>query len=206
LHCWFESQLYKGKNKSLRFGKNFIEVIGRVVKDFMLLRRDDFYKKHLNDHLRIKYITDKHLRIIGNFLDSDLEYLIVCEDDIILDVDPHFYLKEVLRIASLHQNPLFLTICNNSSYLKVSDYFGGQTQEYTDSQSWVKIDFFVNGCAMYFLNREMAALIYDFVVKHPIYRNCAIDWLLSLIGRKTVAKDADCLIPKENYVSNGSRE
>ncbi len=188
------------------FVKNFIKVMGRVVKDFVFLSRVDFYKKHLNDHLRIKYITDKHLRIIGNFLDSDSDYLLVCEDDIILDADPQFYLKEILRIASLCQNPLFITICNNSSYAKVSDYFGGKTEKYAGSQSWVKIDFFVNGCAMYFLNREMAALINDFVVRRPIYRNCAIDWLLSLIGRKTDAKDAACLIPKENYVSNGSRE
>lgn len=208
LHCWFETEIYNGKNKPWYFVKNLLKTCARVIKDLAGLTSEEFHKKHIRDQSRIKYITDKHLRIIGHFLDSDSEYLLVCEDDIVLDTNPEVYLQEVLQIAELHQHPLFITICNNSVYSKVSNHFGGRIENYPGGASnfWVKIDFFVNGCAMYFLNREMAALINDFVVQRPIYRKCAIDWLLSLIGRKFDSKDTTCLIPRENYVGNGSRE
>ena len=130
LHCWFETEIYTGKNKSWYFVKNLSKTSARVIKDLAALTSEEFHKKHIRDQSRIKYITDKHLRIIGHFLDSDSKYLLVCEDDIVLDVNPEVYLHEVLQIAKLHQYPLFITICNNSSYSKVSNHFGGRIEDY----------------------------------------------------------------------------
>ena len=204
LHCKFETEIYNGKNKLIFFTKHGIRVFIQILRDFIFLSRDDFRLKHIKNHYRVKYITDKHLRIIGNFLDSESDFLLICEDDILLDTPPEVYLADVFRISEAHTGALFITICNNSLFSKVAKHFGGKIEEYGSTGSWKEIDFFVNGCAMYFMNREMAALINQFIVRRPIYRSCSIDWLLSLIGRQS-KPNVTCLIPTENYVGNGSR-
>lgn len=204
LHCKFAAEIYSGRNRKHFILKTWMQTFALISRDAIVLPRKDFEIRHLRNHSRIKYITDKHLRIIGNFLDSDSEYLLVCEDDISLDASPELYLNDVFEIAEDHTGPLFVTICNNSLFSKVAKHFGGGIKAYGQSGSWKEIDFFVNGCAMYFLNREMAALINEFVVKKPMYRSCSIDWLLSLIGRQSESH-VTCLIPTENFVGNGSR-
>jgi hypothetical protein len=204
LHCKFETEIYNGKNKLIFSTKNGIRVFFQILRDYIYLSREEFRFKHIKNHYRVKYITDKHLRIIGNFLDSESDFLLICEDDILLDTPPEVYLADVFKISESHTGALFITICNNSLFSKVAKHFGGKIEEYGSTGSWKEIDFFVNGCAMYFMNREMAALINQFIVRKPIYRSCSIDWLLSLIGRQS-KPNVTCLIPTENYVGNGSR-
>ena len=205
LHSRFQSEIYNAKNKYLFFVKDIVLNSLRAIRDVTRMPRKEFQIKHVRNHFRIRFITDKQLRIIGNFLDSNSKYLLVCEDDIILDSNPKSFLKDVFQVAETHSNPLFITICNNSAYSKVSDHFGGSIEDYSKSSQWKQIDFFVNGCAMYLLNRPMAALVNEFVVKNPIYRGCSIDWLLSLIGRNSKNAGVTCLIPSVNFIENGSR-
>lgn len=126
LHSKFHSEIKRTGFQVLNFITNFTFNLIRVYRDRVTLSKEDFWKKHIQNHMRIRYITDKQLRIIGNFLDSDAEYLLICEDDIILKSDPNKYLEEIIHIAKQHPNPLLITICNNSSYSKVQDYFGGK--------------------------------------------------------------------------------
>jgi hypothetical protein len=206
-HSRFQTEIYSEKNKSLFFLKDLILNSLRAVRDTITMPRKEFLIKHVRNHFRIRFITDKQLRIIGSFLDSNSDYLLVCEDDIILNSDPKVFLKDAIQLAEKHNNSLFITICNNSAYSKVSNHFGGSIKDYSESSRWKEIDFFVNGCAMYLLNRPMAALINEFVVKNPMYRLCSIDWLLSLIGRNAGEGEVvTCLIPSENFIGNGSRE
>jgi len=205
-HSRFQTEIYNSKNKPLFFLKDIILNSLRAVRDTITMPRKEFLIKHVRNHFRIRFITDKQLRIIGSFLDSNSDYLLVCEDDIILDSNPKVFLKDVFQLAEKHNNSLFITICNNSAYSKVSKHFGGSMKDYSESSRWKEIDFFVNGCAMYLLNRPMAALINEFVVKNPMYRSCSIDWLLSLIGRNAENESVTCLIPLENFIGNGSRK
>lgn len=206
LHSKYQTEIYNSKNKSLFFLKDLILNSLRAARDMITMTRTEFLIKHVRNHFRIRFITDKQLRIIGNFLDSNSDFLLVCEDDIILDSSPEIFLRDIFQLAEKQRNSLFITICNNSAYSKVSKHFGGSIKDYSGSSQWKEIDFFVNGCAMYLLNRPMAALVNEFIVKNPNYRSCSIDWLLSLIGRNTQSEVVTCLIPSENFIGNGSRK
>jgi hypothetical protein len=204
-HTKFQSEISTSKLRKIFAIQVFLKVLLRVTKDLLLLSKKDFENKHLGHFVLNEYITDKHLSIVGRFLNSDSKYLLVCENDIVINESPNIFLGEIFDIAERQNESLFVNISNNSSFSKVTDHFGGQLKDYAGSNVWKEIDFFVNGTAIYFMNREMASAIYNFVVRHPTYRYCSIDWLFSLIGRKFNSAKPTCLIPSKNYVSNGSR-
>jgi hypothetical protein len=204
-HTKFQSEISGSRLRKLFAIKVFLMVLLRITKDLILLSKKDFENKHLGHFVLNEYITDKHLSIVGRFLNSESKYLLVCENDIVINESPIIFLGEVFDIAERQNESLFVNISNNSSFSKVTDYFGGELKDYADSNVWKEIDFFVNGTAIYFMNREMASTIYNFVVRHPAYRYCSIDWLFSLIGRKFNSPKSTCLIPTISYVSNGSR-
>ena len=205
LHTKFHSEMYKGKHRKLLTLKVFLKTLIKVLRDLLILNREDFGTKHLRHFLLNEYITDKHLSILGRFLNSDSKYLIVCENDIVFQEHPSSFFPEIIEIAEKQNKSLFINISNNSPFSKASDYFGGDLNSFAESNVWQQIDFFINGSATYFMNRKMASIIYDFVVRKPNYRYCSIDWLFSLVGRKLNSDEVTCLIPQKNYIDNGSK-
>jgi len=201
----FQNKIFRGNHRLVFLLSTFLKLATRIVKDSIYLDSQKFREKHIFHFLLNQYITEKHLSAIAKFLNSDSEYLLVSENDVILIEEPEHFLKEVLEIGLRYPNALFMNISNNSSFSKVSDHFGGQIKGFENSNVWNEIDFFVNGTAFYFMNRKMAEIIHDFVVRRPSYRNCSVDWLFSLIGRAADRSTVTCLIPLRNFVGNGSR-
>lgn len=204
-HTKFKSEIYYGKRKKVLRLRIILKLLFTITRDFFTLRALEFESKHISHFLLNKYITDKHLNLICNFLNSSAIYLFVCENDIDLKTNPQTQLQEIIRIAECSEKPLFINISNNSSFTKASDYFGGKKKNFLNFSNWNQIDFFINGSASYLLNKQMASIIYDFIVRNPSYRYCSIDWLYSLIGRKYSSDEVICLIPVKEFIGNGSK-
>jgi hypothetical protein len=125
-HTKFQSEISTLNLKNLTKIQVFLKVVLRLTKDLTVLSKKEFEKKHLKHFVLNQYITDKHLSTIGRFLNSQSKYLLVCENDIVLNESPTTFLDEVFDIAEAHNGALFINVSNNSSFSKVSDHFGGK--------------------------------------------------------------------------------
>jgi hypothetical protein len=135
---------------------------------------------------RDQFLTDKHLRAIFNFLETDNEFLLIASDDVVKKQDsPQRLLEETITILDkFNDYPIYIELAEYYELNVLVKQFGLHEYELDPTLgNWRRVDFFCNTGACYAINRRFARHIATTVTKMPWLRVCSIDWLLTYIGR-----------------------
>jgi hypothetical protein len=123
-------------------------------------------------------VTDKHIRIWQQFLDTDMRYLVVFEDDAVFKDD------SIKRFSALHQR---LSLINQDVPIYI-DLGGGCT---VDQLAVSKLESrqepgfrhykkpTTNTACAYMLNRATVKLFVQHLVRRPWLRLIGIDWMMN---------------------------
>jgi len=135
---------------------------------------------------RDQFLTDKHLRAVFNFLETDNDFLLISSDDVVRKQDsPYKLLDETITILDKFMDyPIYIELAEYYELNVLVKQFGLNEYELDSTLSnWRRVDFFCNTGACYAINRLFARHIATTVTKLPWLRVCSIDWLLTYIGR-----------------------
>jgi len=139
------------------------------------LRRGKKYSwKQLN-------LTGKHVFIWQDFLESDSDFLLVLEDDVVGDSESDRRLADVFQwISKIDGRPLFVNLIHQfdlREWSTESDIPNLPGYFYT-----TKV--FANTTGAYIVNRKMASYLFEAILTNPSLRVVGADWLIGLLGMK----------------------
>lgn len=135
---------------------------------------------------RDQFLTDKHLRAIFSFLESEKIFLIIASDDVIRKQDSiNELVEESIEILKIHENkPVYIELAEYFEASSLMHQFGLKIYDVPPKLSnWQRFDFFCNTGACYIINRHFAKQIASTITLKPWLRVCSIDWLLTYISR-----------------------
>jgi hypothetical protein len=126
-------------------------------------------------------LTGKHVFLWQDFLESDSDFLLVLEDDVVGDFESFSRLAEILQgISAIDNHPLFINLIHEFD-------LRSRTIE-TDIPNLPNYFYatrvFANTTGAYILNRRMASYLFEAILTSPNLRVVGADWLIGLLGMK----------------------
>jgi len=123
------------------------------------------------------YVTDKHIRIWGQFLETKADFLICFEDDVVFKEDSVSRLKLFLKgITDYKGEPVYLDLAGGCSpdVLKVTslEYKKDKNRKYYKKPV-------TNTACCYMISRPAVKIFFYNLLKSPGLRLISIDWLLN---------------------------
>lgn len=123
------------------------------------------------------YVTDKHLRAWGHFLEIKGDFLICFEDDAIFKEKSLLRLKPFLKdIAGRNQEAVFLDLAGGCrpEVLKVKNLESRVVKD----RVYYRKPVTNTGC-VYLMSRKSAKIFYFYLLRNPLLRLIGADWLLN---------------------------
>lgn len=123
-------------------------------------------------------VTDKHIRLWQQFLDTDLRYLLVFEDDAVFketSIDCVLDLRERLVHEPLTR-PVYIDLAGGCdlTHLGIDHLLVEQTAHFRRYRKPV-----TNTACVYLVDRTMVKLFVGHLVRQPWLRLISIDWLMN---------------------------
>ena len=123
-------------------------------------------------------VTDKHIRAWSHFLDSDSDYLIIFEDDVVFKDDSAFRLNELLNTLSKNY-PNKACYADLGGGCKLADLMIDRLETSQDeSYRYYKKPVTNTACA-YLMSRELVAVFIATLTRKPWLRLVGVDWLMN---------------------------
>ena len=150
-------------------------------------------------------VTDKHIRAWSHFLDSDSDYLIVFEDDVVFKDDSAFRLNELLNTLSKNY-PNKACYADLGGGCKLADLMIDRLETSQDeSYRYYKKPVTNTACA-YLMSRELVAVFIATLTRKPWLRLVGVDWLMNslfiLCGERVL--DSICMHADPTIFKHGT--
>jgi|688.fasta_scaffold217791_2 hypothetical protein len=190
---------YGFKNIQIIFGAKKLTIFLRHLKNVIFSK---------NKRSGIKYawrqlnLTNKHIFIWQNFLESDAEYLFVLEDDVIINPKSTLNLSDIfLIIEAFKENYLFVNLINHFD-LKKLEIPNNKIVEVTDVYLTKLV---ANTTGAYIINKNLGNAFFELILKNPRLRAIGADWLITILGSK-ISRDLNpiAINLNEGIFLNGS--
>ena len=150
-------------------------------------------------------VTDKHIRAWFHFLDSDADYLIVFEDDVVFKDDSAVRVKELL-------NKLSKSHLNKSSYVdlgggcSLADLMIDRLETSKDESYRYYKKPVTNTACSYLMSRELVTAFCTTLTRRPWLRLMGVDWMMNslfiLMGEQVL--DCICLHADPTIFKHGT--
>jgi hypothetical protein len=152
-----------------------IYVVSIFSRNRNKLRRGKKYSwKQLN-------LTGKHVFIWQDFLETDSEFLLVFEDDVLGDLESDRRLAEIIQqISTINDRPIFVNLIHEFDLRSKSI----KTDILNLPSYFYNTEVFANTTGAYIVNREMAGYLFEAILTNPNLRVVGADWLIGLLGMK----------------------
>lgn len=130
-----------------------------------------------NSHIET-IVTDKHIRIWQCFLESDLQYLLVFEDDVVFRDDSDVSIQNLL--TRLDQLPAGqLAYVDLAGGCKLDDLAISNLESAKDAHFRHYARPTTNTACAYLINRELAQRFCKLLLRRPWLRLIGIDWMMN---------------------------
>ena len=126
-------------------------------------------------------LTGKHIFTWQDFLESNSDFLLVLEDDVVGDSQSLSRLAMVLdELSAFNDRPLFVNLIHEFDLRSRSI----ETDIKNLPNYFYVTKVFANTTGAYILNREMANYLFEAILTNPNLRVVGADWLVGLLGMK----------------------
>ena len=173
-----------------------------LMRDIVGFLKGSFIKYIINrKYIRLSWqknsaievlVTDKHIRAWSQFLDSDADYLIVFEDDVVFKEDSNLRINRLLD--NLTRNYLsrecYVDLAGGSSLadLMISRLETCHDDNYRYYQKPV-----TNTACAYLISRELIIKFNEILIRKPWLRLIGIDWMINSLFIST-GKDVSSVV------------
>lgn len=169
---WARYRLHETKSP-VRALRGFIKDCSRKY-----LRSSEEATRSLRKHAIEALVTDKHIRLWQQFLDTEMRYLIVFEDDAVFrDTSIENVLSLRARLAlEASARPIYIDLAGGCipAELGIDHLLAEQDTHFRRYRKPV-----TNTACAYLVNRAMVTLFVEHLVRHPWLRLISIDWLMN---------------------------
>ena len=125
-------------------------------------------------------VTDKHIRLWDQFLDSSADFLVCFEDDALFKPESADLLRLLIRelAASYSQTPCYIDLASGMPVpmLCVDNLLSDQDSRYRYYRKPV-----TNCACVYLMNRPLVERLHGILIKKPWLRLFTPDWLLQVL-------------------------
>jgi hypothetical protein len=152
-------------------------------------------------------LTEKHLRAWGRFLDTDADFLICLEDDVVFKDDSVQKLNNLLNmLVENHPNrPCYIDLGGGC---QLSDLAIGRLEENQDEFYRYYSKPVTNTACAYLMSRQLVATFHATLTRRPWLRLIGIDWMMNSLfvqmendGAECVCMHADPTIVKHGSIT-----
>jgi hypothetical protein len=145
-------------------------------------------------------LTDKHIRCLAGFMESEAEFLLVLEDDVSLSTET-FLTPQALeqKLDELLEEPLFLSLTKAFTFEELGIVRGVEPHD----DGFLRLpNGATNTTAAYVVNRPFVDSGQAYILDHPFVRTMPSDWMLTILMLRM--KGLICLHAKSAPFLNGS--
>lgn len=176
--------------KSLELHNQIIFFKNLFVK--YILNRNGFANRWKRNSAIEMMVTDKHIRAWSQFLDSDADYLIVFEDDVVFKEDSNLRINQLLDdLSRNHFNtPCYVDLGGGCSLadLMIDRLETSNNDNYRHYQKPV-----TNTACAYLISRELAIKFNAILTRKPWLRLIGIDWMINSLFM-SMGKDVSMVV------------
>ena len=145
-------------------------------------------------------LTDKHIRCLNFLVESEVDYLLVLEDDVTLSDESHLTGGLLLKLLDSHKNSaLFVSLAKAFTLREIGLQGKVETR---DAYFYRLPKGTTNTAAAYLVNRAFAEKALTQILNQPSIRRLPADWMISTLIR--CIGELECLHAKEGPFINGS--
>lgn len=121
-------------------------------------------------------LTSKHIKAWENFIETDADFLIVCEDDIIIKKDSTMRISELINRSVKLSQPFYFDLAGGLQLdaLRVEKLIHQKINNRIVFNHPV-----TNTTCCYTINREFVKIALKFIVERPYLRYIGADWLIN---------------------------
>lgn len=164
---WFRYKAIKPRNIFL----DLLILIRRLV--VTVINRDEECRRSVTD----SYVTEKHLRAWGIFLEMKSDFLICFEDDAVFKKDSLTRVRLFLKgVAKYEGKPVYFDLAGGVS----PDLLNVKNLEFKNisGRKYYRKPVTNTGCC-YLISRPSARIFFFYLLKNPGLRLIGADWLLN---------------------------
>ena len=145
-------------------------------------------------------LTDKHIRCLTGFMESEAEFLLVLEDDVSISTETHLTPESLARkLDEPLEAPLFLSLTKAFTIEELGIVRGVEPH----NDEFLRLaNGATNTTAAYVVNRSFVDSGHAYLLEHPFVRTMPSDWMLTVLMRRM--KGLVCLHAKSAPFVNGS--
>lgn len=164
-----------------------------------------FRFKNKSEVFATRQLTSKHIRAWESFIDSDSNFLVIMEDDVI------FKDNSADRFRELVLECLFSVSTNQKNYIYFDLAGGFDLNKLNLSEFIIKKDQVINllrpttnTTCSYLISRDLVEKFLNIIYKKPHLRNIAIDWLINLLFLTLKNEKITCIHFEPSIFIHGS--
>jgi GR25 family glycosyltransferase involved in LPS biosynthesis len=123
-------------------------------------------------------VTDKHIRAWSAFLESDADYLLCCEDDVIFKEDSVQRVNDLLEMLIRRQGdaPIYIDLAGGCRFdeIKIDALEVGRDASFRFYSKPV-----TNTACAYLMSRSLVVAFHEILTRKPWLRLIGVDWMMN---------------------------